>query len=243
MLSSSFKVRTTFMSVFQSFNTKINKLFNFYWILTGFELGQYSTEIWFNSPNCYQLAKFDRIKLTKYMVVKKSSFILSQSPYCSQYWKAEFRNVEKCRWWNCQKTGLQMWQIEWIEFERDLNYKFFNQNNYSIFENYNCPVRFVRKQPWKGQDCWPWKKITKSETGKVSLHGFKSYWDNCISFPTVYRFVIGTPISISCSWHQFTNPLIFFIEIFICCCFLDWNHPTFSKSWGGIKRHFKASLE
>ena len=43
------------------------------------------------------------------------------------------------------------------------------------------------------------------------------------------------------SIHQSTN---FFIEIFIYfLLFLDWNHPTFSKSQGGLKMHFTASLK
>ena len=35
---------------------------------------------------------------------------------------------------------------------------------------------------------------------------------------------------------QYSNPqFLLYKYLFICCCFLDWNHPTFSKSSGGIK--------
>ena len=38
---------------------------------------------------------------------------------------------------------------------------------------------------------------------------------------------------------QCTKPLLFISKYFF---FLNWNHPIFSKSWGGIKMHFTASL-
>ena len=42
---------------------------------------------------------------------------------------------------------------------------------------------------------------------------------------------------------QFTNPQFLFIKISICLLFsLDWNYPTFSKSWGGINMHMYHSI-
>ena len=48
------------------------------------------------------------------------------------------------------------------------------------------------------------------------------------------------------SIHQFPNSPIhdFFIKIFIYLLFfLDWNDPTFCKSWESIKMHFTVSLK
>ena len=60
----------------------------------------------------------------------------------------------------------------------------------------------------------------------------------------------GKAFLISWSWHQFTNsPIpqstIFCIKIFIVLhiFFSGLKSSTFSKSWGGIKMHFKASLK
>jgi hypothetical protein len=81
---------------------------------------------------------------------------------------------------------------------------------------------------WEGRQLWPMKTLLELPLVPII--------DSSLLFVKIFP--------VSCSWHQFTNSRIFLLKYsFTFLLFLDWNHPTFSKSRGGLKMHFTASLQ